>query len=547
MTTATLDRPHHAQSPGPQRSSNFAGTIGLLRLYLRRDRIVLPLWVLLLSVPLATVYIGSIEKVYPTQADRAGFAATIMASPAQRALYGQVYNDSLGAVGIWKAGMFHVLIAVAVILTVIRHTRADEETGRAELIDSTAVGRYASLTAALLLSFGASIATGAIGAAGLLTTSVPPAGSLAFGAALAASGLVFTAVAAVAAQLSPSARVARGFAFAALGTAFTLRAIGDAGSGGLSWFSPLGWSLQVKPYAGDHFWVPSLHLVAAAVLTALAYRLLAGRDVGAGLIAERAGRGSATPALSNAFGLAWRLDRGALLVWTVGLGLYGLLIGSVVHGIGDELGGGTGARDMVARLGGTGVLEQAFIAVGFSMLGMVAAAFAVSLTLRLHQEETAQRAETLLAGSVSRTRWLASHLVIALAGSGAAILISGLAAGLAYGMSAGDVGGKLPAVVGTAAVQLPAVWLLSAVTVALFAVVPRFTPVAWGVLVAFIAVYLLGSLSGSPQWLLDLEPFAHTPRVGSDFTAVPVLCLLAIDAVLITMGALAFQRRDLRC
>ena len=97
-----------------------------------------------------------------------------MASPAQRALYGQIYNDSLGATGIWKAGMFHLLIAVAVILTVIRHTRADEETGRAELIDSTAVGRYASLTAALLLSFGASVITGAIGAAGLLNTSVPP-------------------------------------------------------------------------------------------------------------------------------------------------------------------------------------------------------------------------------------------------------------------------------------------------------------------------------------------------------------------------------------
>ena len=185
MSTATLDRPRRPAHPAPRAASNFAGTLGILRLYLRRDRISLPLWVLLLSVPLATVYVGSILKVYPTEADRAGFAASIMASPAQRALYGQVYNDSLGAVGIWKAGMFHLLIAVAVILTVIRHTRADEETGRTELVDSTAVGRYASLTAALLLSFGASIATGAIGAAGLLTTDVPAGGSLAFGAALA--------------------------------------------------------------------------------------------------------------------------------------------------------------------------------------------------------------------------------------------------------------------------------------------------------------------------------------------------------------------------
>ncbi|OBI90231.1 ABC transporter permease [Mycobacterium sp. 1245805.9] len=519
----------------------------MLRLYLRRDRVSLPLWVLLLSLPLASVYVGSVLKVYPTETARAGFAASIMASPAQRALYGQVYNHSVGAVGIWKAGMFHLLIAVAVILTVIRHTRADEETGRTELVDSTAVGRYASLSAALLLSFGASIATGAIGAAGLLTTDIPRGGSLAFGAALTCSGLVFTAVAAVAAQLSPSARVARGTAFAVLGTAFTLRAVGDAGNGTLSWFSPLGWSLQVRPYAGDRWWVLLLHLATTAVLTLVAYRLLAGRDVGAGLIAERPGPGRAGPRLRGVDGLTWRLDRGALVLWTVGLCLYGLLMGSVVHGIGDELGDSTIVRDIVARMGGTGVLEEAFMAVAYAMMGMVGAAFAISLTLRLHQEETGQRAESTLAGAVSRTHWLASHLVAALAGSAFAMLASGVAGGLVYGIAAGDIGGKLAVVVGTAAVQLPAIWLLAAVTVALFGLAPRFTPVAWGVLVCFVAIYLIGELGRFPQWLLDLEPFAHTPRVGADFTAAPLLWLLAIDVALIILGAMAFRRRDLRC
>ena len=547
MSTATLDRPRAAR-PAPRAGSNFTGTLGMLRLYLRRDRVSLPLWVLLLSVPLASVYVGSILTVYPTEAARAGFAATIMASPAQRALYGQIYNSSLGAVGIWKAGMFHLLIAVAVILTVIRHTRADEETGRTELMDSTVVGRYASLTAALLLSFGASIATGAIGGLGLLTTDIPANGSLAFGAALAGSGLVFTAVAAVAAQLSPSARFARGAAFAVLGAAFTLRAVGDAGSGALSWLSPLGWSLQVRPYAGDRWWVLLLHLATTLVLSLVAYRLLAGRDVGAGLIAERAGRGAAGPGLRNAAGLTWRLDRGALLLWTVGLCLYGAVMGSVVHGIGDELGNSSTARDIVARMGGTGALEQAFVAVAFAMLGMMAAAFAVSLTLRLHQEEVAQRAEPTLAGAVSRTRWLATHLVAALLGSAVSLLVAGVAAGLIYGVAANDVGGKLAMVVGTAAVQLPAVWLLSAVAVALFGLAPRFTPVAWGVLIGFIALYLIGSLAQLPQWLVDLEPFTHTPRVGGgDFTPVPLLWLLALDAVLITLGAMAFRRRDVRC
>jgi ABC-2 type transport system permease protein len=544
-----LDRPHQPAHHAPPRGSSFSGTLGLLRLYLRRDRIVLPAWVLLLSIPLGAVYVGSIAAVYPTQADRASFAATIMASPAQRALYGNVYGDSLGATGIWKAGMFHVLIAVAVILTVVRHTRADEESGRTELIDSTAVGRYASLTAALLLAGGAAIMTGVLGTASLLPLDVPAAGSLAFGLALACTGLVFTTVAAVTAQLSSSARFARGAAFGALATAFTVRAVGDASSraASLSWLSPLGWSLQVRPYAGDRFWVLLLHVALTAVLIAVAYHLLARRDVGAGLMADRPGAPRAGSGLRGVVTLAWRLDRGSLVLWTVGLCLYGLLIGSVVNGIGGEIGNSQSARDVVARLGGSDQMEQAFIAVAFGMLGMVAAAFAISLTLRLHQEESAQRAETLLAGAVSRSRWLASHVVFAVVGTAVAMMVAALVAGLTYGAAAGDVTGTLPAVLGTAAVQLPAVWLLVAVTVALFGLLPRFTPVAWGVLVVFIAVYLLGSLSNSPQWLLDLEPFTHVPHVGlGDFSATPLVWLLAIDAALITLGVMAFRRRDLR-
>ncbi|MDD4865935.1 MAG: ABC transporter permease [Mycobacterium sp.] len=546
MSSATLDRSHRPAHPAPQRGSNFSGTLGMLRLDVRRDRISLPLWVLLLSVPPATVYVGSIEMVYPTPGARAGFAASIMASPAQRALYGQIYNDSLGAVGIWKAGAFHLLISVAVILTVIRHTRADEEAGRTELVDSTAIGRYASLSAALLVSFGASIATGVIGASGLLVTDVPPGGSLTFGAALACSGSVFTAVAAVTAQLSTSARFARGAAFGVLAAAFTLRAAGDAGAAALSWLSPLGWSLQVRPYAGDRWWVLLLHLATTVLLTALAYRLLAGRDVGAGLIAERPGPSEATPLLRTAFGLAWRLDRGALAMWTGGLCLYGLLIGSIVHGVGDEL-GGAAARDVVVRMGGTKILEQAFVAAAFSMLGMMAAAFAISLTLRLRQQETGQHTETLLSGSTSRSRWLAGHLVLALAGSAAAIGVAGVVAGLAYGVSAHDVCGRLPMVVGTALVQLPAVWLPAAVAVALFGLAPRYSPVAWGVLVAFVALYLIGELSGSPQWVLNLEPFAHVPLVsGHSFTPVPLLVMLTTDLGLIALGVAAFRRRDVQ-
>ncbi|MFF2556101.1 ABC transporter permease [Nocardia sp. NPDC058058] len=552
MTAITAPRAFES----PLRSTDFTGTGQLLRLYLRRDRIVLPLWVLLLSLPLGSVYINSIVSVYPDEADRAGFANSILASPAQLAMYGPVYNTSLGAVGIWKAGMFYSLIAIAAILTVIRHTRAEEETGRGELVAATRVGRYAGLTAALILGYGGALATGLIGFLSLsgskLTGDDARAGSLAFGLALAGSGVVFASVAAVCAQLTTSARLARGIAFTVLAVTYTLRAIGDARAGDgptspLVWLSPQGWSLQVRPFAGNHFAVLLLHVAAVVVLTVIAYSLLRHRDIGAGLIAERPGAATAGPALSGPLGLAWRLQRGTLIAWTVGLGLYGLIIGSVIHGIGDELGSSQSIRDLITRMGGSASLENSMISYAFTMIGVAAAAYTVSAALRLHSEESGDHAETLLTGAVSRTRWAASHLLFALLGPAVALFVSGLLGGFVYGRAAGDVGGKLPDVLGAALIQLPAVWIFTGITVALFGLAPRWTPVAWGVLTAAIAVFLLGAISGAPQWLRDLEPFEHLPKVpGASFDPVPVLILLVIAAALIALGLIGFRKRDLR-
>ncbi|GAB2506545.1 ABC transporter permease [Nocardia heshunensis] len=550
MTAVTAAAPRAFETPSF--AADFTGTGQLLRLYLRRDRIILPLWVLLLSLPLGSIYIKSLEKIYHTPADFQSFADGVLSNPAELAMYGPIYSTNLGASGVWKAGMFFTLIGVATILTVIRHTRADEENGRTELLASTRVGRHAGLTAALIVAYGGALAAGLIGFASIASTSVPRSGSLAFGLALAGSGIVFASVAAVAAQLSASARVARGIAFAVLGVTFTLRAIGDVRSGAgptspFTWMAPQGWSLQVRAFAGDHFAVLLLHLLAAVVLTVVAYYLLAHRDVGAGLIAERPGALVAAPTLSGPLGLAWRLQRGTLLAWTTGLGLYGLMIGSVTHDVGKQLGSNQTIRDMITRMGGSESLEKSLISYAFTMVALGAAAYSVSAALRLRSEESADRAESVLTGAVARTRWVASHLTFAVLGPAVALVVSGLLGGLIYGRAAGDVGGKTGQVLGAALVQLPAVWTFTAITVLLFGLLPRWTTVAWGFLTAAIAVFLLGSLSGAPQWFRDLNPFEHAPKVpGEAFTATPLIVLLIVDVALITVGLMAFRRRDLQ-
>ncbi|MGW6422962.1 ABC transporter permease [Nocardia sp. NPDC055053] len=527
-------------------ASEFAGTGQMLRLYLRRDRIIAPAWSLLIGL-MPALQVVSVKDLYATQQQLDSFASTTAASPALLAMYGPVFNSSLGSIGTWKAGAMYAMIAIAAVLTVIRHTRVEEETGRAELVGATSIGRFAGLTGALLLTFGAAAVAGIACAASLMAADLPAAGSVAWGAALAASGFVWAAVAAVAAQLSNGARIARGVALGALGAAFAVRAVGDAGNGVLSWFSPLGWCLQIRPYAEERWWV-LIPLAAVAVgATLLAYQLLRTRDLGAGLLAERPGLAAAGPALSGPVGLAWRLQRGSMLGWTVGFGLYGLLIGGAVNSIGGMLDDSGTLRDVVTALGGSDDLEKSFIAYAITMLAAAAAAYSVSSVLRLHEEENSGRAEAVLAAAVGRVRYAASHLLFAVAGPAVALLVSGIGIGIVWGAVDGDVVGKLGQSLGAVAVQLPAVWVVTAIALLLFGVVPKYAPLAWAVLSAMIVIVLLGSLGTFPQWLMDLVPFVHPPKLpGATFDIVPIAWLLAVTIAGTVLGLAAFRRRDLR-
>ena len=120
---------------------------------------------------------------------------------------------SLGGLTAWKIGVTEfILVALMSLLTVVRHTRTEEETGRLELVGATVVGRYAPLTAALVTAGLANLAIVVLVALGLIGAGLPAAGSVAFGLAIGLVGLLFAAVAAVAAQLTEGARAATGIA-----------------------------------------------------------------------------------------------------------------------------------------------------------------------------------------------------------------------------------------------------------------------------------------------------------------------------------------------
>lgn len=530
--------------------SALAGTGQLVRLAFRRDKIAVPSWIYFLTaVGVGTAY-GS-DAAYTTPADRLKFADSINGNPAMRALYGPVHDAfSEGSVSVWKlGGIASALIGVMAILLTVRHTRADEESGRLELVSAGVVGRYAALTASLVTVLTTTLVLTVLVAAGLIAIGLPAVGSIAFALTWLAIGAMFAGVAAVAAQLTESSRSAGGIAFTVLGAAYLLRAVGDvAGHDGpswLVWLSPLGWTARLGPYSHERWWVLGVALVFAAVCLAVAFTLVGRRDIGAGLLPSRPGPAEAAAGLRGPLALAWRLQRGSLLGWTAGFLVYGAAIGGVTDSVEGML-SGRSSRDVLAKLGGGGALVDTFLSAVMAIMALVASAYAVQAVLRLRSEETGGLAEPLLATRVGRVGWAASHIAFAVVGPAVLMAVEGLVIGLIHGVRSHDVGTQLPRVLWSALVQLPAVWVLVGITVLLYGVASRLAVVAWGALGLFLLLGELGPLLKLKQWAMDVSPFTHVPKLpGAAMRTAPVIWLTLLAAALTAAGLAGLRRRDL--
>ncbi|MEW2084670.1 ABC transporter permease [Streptomyces sp. NPDC005283] len=529
-------------SPRTGGTRQLAGTGALLRLALRRDRLMMPVWVLALGA-VVTSGSGSLKSLYDTAAKRADLAESLSTNGSLRAMYGPVFSDSLGGLVAWRFGGFvAVLAAVMSLIIVVRHTREEEETGRQELLSSAMVGRRAPLTSALLTAFVANAALTLIITAGLAGPTGSGSGALAVGLTIGAIGMLFAGMAAIMAQLTESARLAKGLTAAVLGVAFVLRAAGDAsgedGSSVLTWLSPLGWAENVRPYAIERRWV--LPLLAAAVVAqgAIAYVLAGRRDLGMSFLPARPG--PAEGRIATAAGLARRLQRGSVLGWVVGFFLAGIVFGGMAEGAADLVGDNEGAREIFERMGGQAGMTEAFLAAMIGMFGMIAALYTVASVLRLHGEEASQRAEPVLANAVGRLAWAAGHLVIAFGGAVMIMVMAGL------GLTIGH-GGEFGPIMGAVLVELPAVWLLGGLAVALYGLLAKAAVASWAVVGICLALGWIGPALDLPGAVVNLSPFSHLPKLpGAEMNWTPVLLLTVAAAALVAAGLGGLRRRDLQ-
>ncbi|HEX5088795.1 MAG TPA: ABC transporter permease [Nocardioides sp.] len=522
----------------------MTGTLTFLRAFLRRDR----WWYVWWGLGVALLYVSqawSVDGLYKTQAEFDKAAAAMEGNAAFIAMAGpaRALNTTGGQVT-WQAAAFGAICAGLMSMFLIgRHTRAEEESGRDELLRAAPVGRYAPMTAALLNAMIANVVLGVVVSASLIGYGLASADSIGLGAGLTLCGWFFSGTALLAAQLTTSTRAAYGLAGSVIGLAYALRAIGDVSAPALSWLSPIGWYQAMHAFSGLRWWPALLLGAGAAVAVAAGYAVFDRRDFGAGVVATRPGPARAARGLQSGLGLAWRLQRPAVLAWLAGLVVSGLSFGVMGDNVGDLVGDSDFSKEMMLQ--GRGDIVDAFYATLIVMLSLLACGFAISSALRPPGEEGAGRLESLLATALPRSRWLAGHVAITVLGTVAMLLGSGLGLGTAYALATGDSGAILR-MTGAMASYLPAVLVLSGFARLLYGIAPRAAKVAWLLLLVASVVLLFGEVLKLPQWFRDLSPFEHLAFVPAESFAWGPFVVLSVLAVALSVGGqLAFRRRDI--
>ncbi|MBT2516708.1 hypothetical protein J7E29_04620 [Streptomyces sp. ISL-90] len=525
---------------------------------IRRDRLQLALWLAGTGL-LAWAAVTAVFDTFGEERDRKEILAVAVATRTILVFRGTPNGVDDGAFTFfllfaWLALMGGLMSA----FLAVRHTRMDEEQGRAELVAATPAGRILPTTATVMHGVLANLGLGLVIALAWMGAGLDPAGSLVAGAAIAVTGAAFLAFGLFAAQMFRTSRGANGISVAFVLAAYLLRGIGDAAGtpsedllhvtpAWPSWLSPIGYGQFTGAFVENDLTPLLVPLGFAFAVIAVVFGLQSVRDQGASLLPGGSGRATAGPVLSSSFGLAWRLNTSILLSWTAGAVAAGLLATSLSSILGQVADSAPALLETLRRfIGDDASIEQAFVAMFYGLVGVLAACCAVQVGIRARQEEAHGTAEIVLATPAPRVRWLLEYWIV-----GVIVIVVVLgAAGLAGVLGATVAASPdtlIPNVAQAAAAQLPACLVFLGLTLLVFAVLPRATiPLGWTLIGVAAVLGIFGPILQLPEWMTNLSPFTHTPvPAGDDTDWSGAAWMLGVGVVAGIAAIAAMNRREL--
>lgn len=512
------------------------------------------LWWTLVLASMIPMTAGAYSTMMPTEPQAAAaLLEGFRTNSSMLALLGPAFDlTSQAGFVFWRVGGFSTAFAGMMAgFGIIRATRTEEEAGRTELLRSGAIGRHAPLFAGVTLSLLGCLFCGVVSAAGAVAAGLPVAGSIAVGLGMTTLGAVFVGIGAVCAQIFPSARSARAWTLGVIfGGLFLLRMMIDgagpqASYAWVHWLIPLEWPMLARPYADERWWVYLLPCALAILLIACAFALESHRDHQAGMMAEKLGRTHAARSLSNAWGLAWRLQRSSVGGWTLGIALSAMGTGSIMTSMQSLLDSNPKAAKVLVQMGGSASMEKAFY---LAMLGIFASVLGIavaSILGRLRTEETTGRAELLLSTAQSRWSILGSHSLIATLVPTALLVLAG--ASMPFAQALKEHRRELIsdyALTGLA--MTPGIVLIAGLALLSLGIAPRLFGLIWLVLSWSMFCLWFSALVAMPDWLVKLHPWGYLALPPRDTMRwEPLLVELGLGLACGLLGLWGYRRRDI--
>lgn len=497
----------------------------------------------------------SYANAYPTVASRKQMAASLGANAGLQAMFGVPRQlDTVAGFTAWRSmGLLGIIGGVWGVLVATRLLRGEEDAGRWELLLAGGVtrGRAAAeacvglLLAAVALWVPLAVLSLAAGATSDAHFAVRSSLFLSF--ALALPVALFVAVGALTSQVCATRRQASGLGAATLGLWFVLRFVADSGDRlrWLRWLSPLGWVGELHPFTGSDLAPVALVVCLTAVCFVAAVVLAGRRDLGGSTLPDRASAAPRLRHLASAGGLAVRLARGSAIAWVVGLALGSMFFGLVAKAAGESITRSSSLAKELDRLGIHVGGATAYLGVAFVTVTALVALQAANHVAATREEEALGRADNLLVQPVSRARWIAGRVGVAVVCLTATALAA--AGGAWVGAATQDSGVSITRLLAAGMNSTPSALLVLGVGTLLHALAPRravlltYALVAWSFLVEVV-----GASLKLDHRLLDTSVFHHVaaapaadPRWGTNLVFV-VLALAAFAA-----GIVALRRRDL--
>ena len=310
--------------------------------------------------------------------------------------------------------------------------------------------------------------------------------------------------------------------------------------------SPFHWTVDHIPLVGFYDWTGLAAVgVVAVIFLVIGVELFRRRDLGvtAGLSLPALPKdvlGVRGP-VARAFGE--QLPRA--LAWGLGMGLMGALLASLVGSFADQVGKDTTITKTFATIfpgydfATAGGWLQLYVALFYIAAGFAAATF----VSKWASDETEGRLEEVLAGPMSRARWVIAGGVAAVVA--VVVMTAILALGIGLGASAGGATAG-DAILGSASLGLYAVAIVGiGVAVGGLWRTSLAAEIAALVVVATYLIDLLAPALKMPDWFHQLALTAHMgqPMVGQ-WDAFGIVACVLIAVVGILLGAWGVTRRD---